>query len=55
MIGALDREPGIACRLDTVVMLCVLFFAQLQLPDQAERQINRLRDLLGRLEDMVAA
>jgi hypothetical protein len=49
MIATLDRETGIACRLYTVVMLCVLFLTQLQLPDQAVRQINRLRDLLGRL------
>ena len=55
MTAALDRETGIACRLYTVVMLCVLFLTQLQLPDQAKRQINRLRDLLGRLEGMVAA
>jgi hypothetical protein len=53
--AALDRETGIACRLYTVVMLCVLFLAQFQLPDKAERQINRLRDLLGRLGGMDAA
>ena len=55
MTAALDRETGIACRLYTVVMLCVLFLAQLQLPDQAERHISRLKELLGLLEGMVAA
>jgi aminoglycoside phosphotransferase len=54
VIEALDRETGIACRLYTVAMLCVLFLAQLQLPDQAERRINRLKELLGRLERLVA-
>ena len=54
MTAALDRETGIACRLYTVVMLCVLFLAQFGLPDQAERQISRLKELLGRLEGMVA-
>jgi fructosamine-3-kinase len=54
MTAALDQETGIACRLYTVVMLGVLFLAQRRLPDQAERQISRLKELLGRLEGMVA-
>ena len=49
MSSALDRETGIACRLYTVVMLCVLFLAQLRLVDKAERQISRLKELLGLL------
>ena len=49
MTAALDRETGIACRLYTVVMLCVLFWAQLQHREQAERQIIRLEELLRRL------
>jgi hypothetical protein len=51
MTAALDRETGLACRLYTAVMLCVLFLAQCRLPDQAERQISRLKELLGRLEE----
>ena len=53
MTAALDKETGIACRLYTVVMLCVLFLAQCRFPDQAERHIRRLKELLGRLGDMV--
>ena len=49
MTAALDRETGIACRLYTVAMLCVLFLAQLQHREQAERQIIRLEELLRRL------
>ena len=49
MTAALDRETGIACRLYTLVMLCVQFLAQFQLPDQAERHISRLKGLLGLL------
>ena len=52
--AALDRETGIACRLYTVVMLCVLFLSQRRLPDQAERQISRLNELLGRLRGIAA-
>jgi thiamine kinase-like enzyme len=33
MTAAFDRATGIACRLYTVVMLCVLFLAQFQFPD----------------------
>jgi hypothetical protein len=54
MTTALDQETGLACRLYTVVMLCVLFLAQCRLPDQAEPQISRLKELLGRLEGLVA-
>ena len=54
MTAALDRETGIACRLYTVVMLCVLFLSQRRLPDQAERQISRLNELLGRLRGIAA-
>jgi hypothetical protein len=50
MTAALDQEIGIACRLYTTVMLCVLFLAQLRLFDKAERQIRRLKELLGLLE-----
>ena len=49
MTAALDRKTGIACRLYTVAMLCVLFLAQLQHREQAERQIIRLEELLRRL------
>ena len=49
MTAALDRETGIACRLYTAAMLCVLFWAQLQHREQAERQIIRLEELLRRL------
>jgi thiamine kinase-like enzyme len=54
MTAAFDRETGIACRLYTVVMLCVLFLAQLRHREQAERQISRLEELLRRLGGMVA-
>jgi hypothetical protein len=54
MTAALDRETGVACRLYTAVMLCVLFLAQCRLPDQAKRQISRLKELLGRLRGMAA-
>jgi hypothetical protein len=54
MTAALDRETGIACRLYTVVMLCVPFLSQYRLPDQAERQFSRLQELLGRLGGVVA-
>jgi thiamine kinase-like enzyme len=54
MTAVLDRETGIACRLYTVVMLCVLFLAQLRLPDRAERHISRLTEHLGRLGGVVA-
>ena len=54
MTAALDQEIGIACRLYTAVMLCVLFLAQLRLVDKAERQISRLKKLLGLLEGMSA-
>jgi hypothetical protein len=54
MTAALDQEIGIACRLYTTVMLCVLFLAQLRLIDKAERQISRLKELLGLLEGMFA-
>jgi hypothetical protein len=49
MTAALDQEMGIACRLYTAVMLCILFLAQLRLLDKAERQISRLKELLGLL------
>jgi hypothetical protein len=52
MSAALDQEIGIACRLYTSVMLCVLFLAQLRLFDKAEREISRLKELLGLLEGM---
>ena len=55
MNAALDQEIGISCRLYTAVMLCILFLAQLRLVDKAERQISRLKELLGRLEGMVPA
>jgi thiamine kinase-like enzyme len=54
MTAALDQETGITCRTYTAVMLCVLFLAQLRLVDKAERQIGRLKELLGLLEGMSA-
>jgi hypothetical protein len=52
MTAALDQEIRIACRLYTVIMLCVLFLSQLRFLDKAERQVSRLKELLGFLEGL---